>query len=232
VANSYCIGGSSITRCTDDNAVSPIGSDSHEDCACKPGWYPSTPGGICTLCETGSWCVGGSKTVCEDFSTTVIEGASTIASCKCVAGYTRASDGACKACIAGTYKDDIGSQVCTPCGLNYYLSTTGATSQTLCQECPPTTYSSSPIASARSACICNAGYTGAGGDDCTACIPGTYKIDRGSDGCTDCDAGFYSTAYNAIDISTCVECGSESQSAAGSNKLSDCICNTGFYNTW
>ena len=61
--------------------------------------------------------------------------------------------------------------------------------------------------------MCNAGFTGADGGTCSACVAGTYKTSSGSVACTDCAAGTFSATAGTI---TCPVCATGGVSAAGS----------------
>jgi hypothetical protein len=77
----------------------------------------------------------------------------------------------------------------------------------VCIDCPEN--SAAPAGStARSSCLCNAGYTGPNGGTCVACMTGKYKSVTGSALCSDCP--------------------SDTQSGPGSTALTSCVCNPGF----
>ena len=75
-----------------------------------------------------------------------------------------------------------------------------------CLSCPSNSFSPANSFTI-TACECNAGYVGANGAPCLACVAGKYKVSTGSEGCIDCPAF--------------------SNSAVASNELVDCICNAG-----
>ena len=98
-----------------------------------------------------------------------------------------------------------------------------------CLSCPSNSFS--PADSLMiTACECNAGYVGANGGTCFACVAGKYKVSPGSAGCTDCLAGQYSTAVGAIS-NVCQDCPSHASSPVGSTAVSNCLCNAGFSRT-
>jgi len=118
----------------------------------------------------------------------------------------------------------------------------GATSHSQCLHCPA--HSSSEAGSdTPSACVCNAGYTGADGEACEACAAGKYKIVVGSPDCTQCPDGTYSDkvaatsntcvrcsadSYSSLDMSQCVPCPQHASSPAGSSASDSCLCNAGY----
>jgi len=93
-----------------------------------------------------------------------------------------------------------------------------------CQYCPSD--SSSPLASTlRTACQCNAGYTGEDGGTCSACLPGTFKTSTGSASCTSFATGKSSLATGSVEnVCTC-EAGSTGPDGAGACTL----CGAGTY---
>ena len=112
----------------------------------------------------------------------------------------------CIACEAGTFKISQGPQGCTSC---------------------PRDSSSAVQSDALQDCFCNAGFTGAGGGDCTACVAGKYKGVPGDSACISCDVGHYSTTVAATSSTTCVSCPSNTNSGLTSAFLTNCKCNAG-----
>jgi hypothetical protein len=147
--------------------------------------------------------------------------------CICNAGYSGATDGEiCDACVAGKYKTTVGVGTCTDCAANEY-STTLAQVTSSCLSCPLN--SKAPAGSDDATdCQCNAGYTGANGQTCTACVPGTYKTADGPQVCTLCGNNTYSPAVAATTASVCVACQTNSRSRMGSSQPSDCKCLRGY----
>jgi len=126
--------------------------------------------------------------------------------CLCRPGYTWQDGETCAACIAGTYKPDVGPQFCTECIGGKYLPDTAASRKTQCLAC--TQHSDSPAASgAETDCSCNKGYTGDAGGTCSACVPGKYKVRAGSMACELCAANTYSESVSASSNTTVCVCG-------------------------
>ena len=73
------------------------------DCQdCPAGKYKPVTGNLaCTACPAGST-TGSTKSTAQT-------------DCKCNAGYTGPNGGPCSACPAGTYKNLIGKDMCSPC---------------------------------------------------------------------------------------------------------------------
>jgi hypothetical protein len=110
---------------------------------------------------------------------------------------------------------------CSWCGTDSY-SLAGATS---CSVCPP--YSTSlPQSISRFDCRCHAGFSGAHGGPCLKCVGGTFKDIVGSSECISCGQGRYSSSTTAS--TGCVRCPFESDSPAGSDRITDCTCNSGY----
>lgn len=115
--------------------------------------------------------------------------------------------------------------VCTACAPGKYKDNTYHNND--CKNCPPDSTSSS-TATDLASCLCNMGFdmgTASSTIYCNACTAGKYKDVPGPSACVNCAAGTYSSAYNAVSISTCQACWSNSFSVSGST---DCTCNAGF----
>jgi hypothetical protein len=105
----------------------------------------------------------------------------------------------------------------TACGANYI--------QPSCVACPVNT-NSLMLSSGIDACMCNAGYTGAGGSSCIACAAGKFKNSSGSAICTNCLAGAYSGVTGATSASVCEPCPAGAFSGAGSGVCVNCLAGT------
>ena len=80
--------------------------------------------------------------------------------------------GSCTACGAGSYKDTIGSTLCTSCPAG----------------------SSSPAGSiTQGNCVCMAGFKGPNGGPCTKCLPGEYSAAAAAS-CLTCPVNMWSYA--------------------------------------
>ena len=131
-------------------------------------------------------------------------------------------DGNCSLCPAGKFKSEIGEQPCQNCTSGTYSSTNGAS---VCSQCPSRS-NSKPGSSVSSACMCNAGWTGPTGGNCTLCVAGTYKLYQGNATCTNCSAGQFSTAVGATS-DVCQGCPTNSNAPEASDEEVDCTCNAG-----
>jgi len=157
---------------------------------------------VCLSCPENTWSDAGSD-------------------CKCNAGYTSSDSTTCVACPAGKYKAAGGvNTACDYCPKDTYSDTVGATTLETCE-------------------FCSAGKFSAPGsdsiDDCNAtCTAGQFG-DPGS--CTLCPAGSYRTVADAreadslgIPADGCQHsCPQNSTSVEGSDELTDCECNAGYF---
>ena len=159
----------------------------------------------------------------------------------CSGGYTGNNGGVCTACVAGKYKDTVGSAECSDCPAGKYGDTVGSAE---CSDCPSSDFTSAVGSDDVTDCECNAGYTGPDGVSCTACVAGKFKPSEGPAPCIQCTAGKASAALAAVGMSTCVDCAGDtysnnrmtdclpcvahSSSARRSGNNTDCKCNAGF----
>jgi hypothetical protein len=203
----------------------PAGSSHITDCRCLPG-YSGIDGGPCSACGRGTYfadssgtpacafCEAGkysdqvAGTVCLDcpVRTSSQQGQTNIETCHCIAGYEGPSGtNGCEMCEVGKYKSVLGGFACSPCPAGTYSDQRGNNLLSLCQLCPSMT--TSPAGSVSiTACICNEGYTGLDGDECSACAPGKYKAIRGSSVCDLCRVGKFSSSVGARYESVCTSC--------------------------
>ena len=63
---------------------------------------------------------------------------------------------------------------------------------------------------------------------CASCTAGKFKNTLGSASCTDCPANTYSTVPAARNASVCTPCYNNAITAAGSDSISDCGCESGY----
>jgi hypothetical protein len=219
-------GSSNITHCLCNAGYT--GTHGGPCSACVEGTYKSNNGSaFCTLCGAGTYSPimgANSSSVCVacPAKSHSLEGSSNISKCLCNAGYTRHDGGPCSACVKGTYKSINGSASCTLCEVGKYSEDAGATSQDTCSNCEPGTYGAEEGNDAEADCLacpahsqsvkgssnithclCNAGYTGAHGGPCTACLEGTYKSNNGSAFCTSCGVDKTTTVTGANASSEC-----------------------------
>jgi len=249
-ANTYAgAGAPACTACPEDSSTNSTGSESLALCNCNPGFAPAPSGVGCEACPPGTYKASDKNTPCIDCvagkyrvfaaataqsdcigcpaNTFSLSRSTEATNCSCNAGYSGTANGvACVACIAGTYKTAAGIGTCTNCAANEY-STTEAQVTATCPSCPSS--SQAPAGSDEAIdCRCNVGYTGANGQVCLGCEPGTYKPTVGPDACTLCGSNTYSPAVAASSSSVCLACQGNSTSRMGSTRHSDCDCLKGY----
>ena len=170
------------------------------------------------ICVTGSSCVtqnGVPRCICDQGF-----------------GYTGPAlnpppEGACSPCVSGTYKDVAGNLACSSCVAGHYGLTTGATSVgDGCGPChAPFTTTLYPASAAIDACVCTPGATGGGGATaCNHCVPGTHKTTAGDHACDLCPVNTWGNATGSQTPNNCMACPSATESPAGSNEITDCVC--------
>ena len=160
----------------------------------------------CRACVPGEYCFENELSDCPPHSTSDPLSGS-ITDCVCHAGYKAAADHTCSECVNGEY-----------C-LNEVVSLCSSISSNMI---------SAPKSSQASDCMCDVGFTW---DDaflsCVACVAGTYKSAAGSEACTNCASGKYSNSVAATTATVCQDCPVLSQSSAGSDDVTDCLCAPG-----
>ena len=144
--------------------------------------------------------------------------------CVCNLGESGPAGGPCSPCVAGTYKQVVGTFDCTKCGLHTYSSSKGAKSPATCLTCPSGSVTLATGQKLITDCKCNEGFTGPDGGPCPMCVAGKFKPSIGTDACTNCSIDTYSTIVGASSQDVCENCPSQTQSPLGSDQLTDCIC--------
>ena len=122
-------------------------------------------------------------------------------------------EGLCADCPAGTYAENKGSSMCTPCPAGRASSETAAISSNVHTLCSPGSFAVE------------------GSDICMPCPPGTYAEVDELGACTPCPAGSYSDNTGAGNSTTCQLCtvGTYSE-IEGANSSDVCIkCPGGTY---
>jgi hypothetical protein len=140
-------------------------------------------------------------TGCHAFSVSP-PGSTASAQCVCNIGYTSTGSAQCGACAEGTYKNATGNQACLACP---------AHSVTVSPNVNPND-PAAPPATARSDCICGAGFSGPAGGPCVLCA-----------------AGFYCPGFDSVGAAR--QCEEHASSPVGSADDSDCTCLPGYWLT-
>ena len=150
-------------------SYSEVGSTSVAECLCNAGYHPNA--GACVACLDGYVkaaagntpcvaCAAGSYSSntfscssCQDHSTTDDVASTSIADCKCVAGFQETAD-------------DV--DLCESCSVGFYCP--GQDNREQCHD-----HSTSEAgSSAASACVCNAGYWPSSTANCANCPVGSF----------------------------------------------------------
>ena len=145
----------------------------------------------CQACSIGFFKANFSAEACEAcpaHSTTMNTGSTAATDCLCVAGYTRADDGACEACGVGKFKAEISDGACVSCpDANYHTTLQIASTE-------------------QSECVCIAGYsnTTGSGSPCTACPVGTYKNEASHAACSACGPNATTEALASRTAAACM----------------------------
>ncbi|GBG30016.1 Ephrin type-A receptor 2 [Hondaea fermentalgiana] len=189
-------------------------------------------GSACEQCASGRYGTG-CKQVCPDRSTTNLEAGTfifpdtpDISQCECLSpfvmnndfectcpagsGYDETTD-TCELCARGTFKSELGLDICTQCPGNSSLTDTdvaGATNETQC-ACKGN------LELYDGECMCDAGYELDGtGQVCSACKVGYFKSSAGLGACEKCSTGFttFSSGSASCEPDNC-ELGYERESA-------------------
>ena len=100
-----------------------------------------------------------SNATCVSCTTNAVSvaGSSDSTMCLCNLGFTGSNAASCASCIAGTFKDTLGSALCTNCPANYYSGLTARTSNATCTPCYAFSISL-PGSDAIDDCSCAAGF--------------------------------------------------------------------------
>ena len=181
-ASTFSAAGSAQCDICPINTFAPELSDEIGDCKCLAGYYSQVAGqdGLsCSACQAGKHKAQTGAVVCTDcpvnrYSTATaatssatcvscsmdavsVAGSSDSTMCLCNLGFTGSNAASCAACIAGTFKDALGSAACSNCPANYYSGLTAQKSNATCTPCYD--YSISlPGSDAIDDCSCSAGF--------------------------------------------------------------------------
>ena len=190
---------------------------------------------------------------CPAFSSHSLSGSTDVFDCDCAPGYFRVTVGdtfTCEECTAGFFcpgsgdteePKRINQRIACPVNEWSYAGATECTACTANSESLVLVGSTGGGLTAPNQCQCNPGYTGTGDVGCSACAPGSIQsVDMTHDStqpgvrdgivadstavsldCQPCATGTYqdTSAQTACDA-----CPSNSDSAEGSDAITDCVC--------
>jgi len=207
------------------------------NCSCINGLYSDGLWSNCVQCLAGSYCVGGTLSVCPAGTYSNVSGASACLSCGMLSMTNTADSIACT-CAPGYVTDGISLALnCSACQANYYCIGSNASAV----ACPNNTYSRAgsfslsacqcPVnaSSNGTACVCADGYyqvpnasAPLGGWQCSKCLAGYACTGNVA---TPCAAGWYSSATG---LSVCSNC-SAGKYANATNSTACAFCLAGSY---
>jgi hypothetical protein len=202
------ITGQSVCHACSQTTSSDVGSTR---CGlCLPGSYQEQLNQTsCIQCRPGSYqdTIGGSS--CKICTLGRFGNTTGLPACfPCSVGLYQdvSNSSSCNACPPGSFQNTTGVSFCNPCSLGTYSDTAGMTE---CSLCPIGLYQDSLNASS-----------------CKSCVAGQFQSSSGQSTCIPCPRGFYS---NSSGLSECITCQNSGTLAEGSNDISQCACNEGFY---
>lgn len=206
------------------NAASPNASTSPAGCLCNQGFAghsASTGPAVCSACAAGTYKETVANVQCVLCPANMYSPSQSdaVGDCFCNAGYTPHADGACAACVPGTFKPLAGSALCEDCAADTYNP---LYAQTVCRACYADAQSVQASTS-QGQCQCNTGYAlrYPDSDACTACVAGKYADELGQAQCKLCPTDSYTDQEASA---ACQPCGLNANAAQGSAL---CNCNLG-----
>ena len=133
----------------------------------------------------------------------------------------------CTQCAQGKYNDIVNQSSCISCPNNTFNPHLTRSNLSDCLACPANS-ASPPESIAIEACICNLGYAGNPGEECIECAPGTYLDSLHIYECLKCPANTFNELFAQVASSSCLACGHNKTSIAGSGSEFACVCDPGF----
>ena len=231
--NDMLLPNATCSRCTPGTYNSELGAIACSKCTAGKYSvnYTASSNEVCKTCMIGYSAEGRSQCELCPENAIALPGSAVAQDCKCVPGYSGPDGGTCQYCIAGKFKTENGSALCTECPLDTYSNQIARTFESDCDYC----YDNSQSALGSDSfddCKCSVGYTssvpGFDGMPCTACSRGLYKNTTGHAACSACPSNTYVDVTTSDSISDCIQCFANSQSAQGSDALDKCLCIGGF----
>ena len=222
---------SECRECPAGTESSAVGATRDVCTQCLPGWYSLYSGSeACLSCPASTYQNTSVDSVtalpcsrCPLNSSHALSAQTDVEACRCAPGFRRAGEGTdyyrCEVCAAGFYCPGDGDQ--ESCALNHY-SEAGAS---VCTKCNPLSYGGR-ITSV-SECLCIAGTEGRYDSDCSLCWVGkSQPTNFSGEACALCEVGKFAPVEGSLE---CLTCPGNSSSSIGSDELTDCECNAGFF---
>ena len=249
-AYSSTINASACQSCPPGTASAVLSANSSTVCEpCDNGHYAlQSATTACSSCPHGTWQnltnplrLSQSCQVCPGNSTHTGTASTDIHDCACRQGFVKVSSTdtpmLCAECRPGAYCPGNGLQIACP----YNFWSPGGVFSGPCVECAPLSLAlSNGSSTGRHQCQCVLGSEGAYDSTCALCVPGKFQpLDytypsgaeyQGGDAvateCLACPVGTYSDTAGA---SICLNCPLNSNSSAGSDAVTMCVCNPSYY---
>ena len=238
-------GNHSCTGCPLDSTTLIEEAVSIDACLCEAGFTVEEIGHECTPCDAGmskgivsdvecvtcpahTYCPQQSSfpTNCQHNSSAP-PGSSVLEDCTCNPGFEANGIGVCQSCGVGEY-NEVQDSSCLLCAPDTYNPVTALDDIAGCLSCPQNA-SSSDGSSLLTQCLCDAGFSGEPGQQCTACDVGFYRSDMNEYICTACPEDTYNDVLAAEDVAACRTCPINTESRAGSGESIACVCTAGFH---
>ena len=228
------------------NSTSPVGSQSITNCACKDGFIGDVNN--CKQCRTGTYKNTNPPCIDNPGIVRTIEWSKT--DWMCVMPDTwqnREGYSTSFVSLSSFGCNSLCNECCAACRAH------GLCTQPLAPACTSCPANSIPDLNT---CVCNAGFAGPNGWNCTACAtgkystagkqfcscnPGLYGPDGGN--CNTCEPGKFSIGaqtvctlcevgkYSTTGTTTCSNCPTNSYSSTTGATINECECNPGFSGT-
>ena len=218
------------------------GDINNNECTpCAAGFWSNLSGTTqCFICPLDSYCPEGSvlPIACPENSVSV-QYSHIITDCHCNAGYHRAFDSTdftagggyhCQSCAPGFYNELSNQESCTECPVDTFNTYHASILSSNCLACTANS-SSLPSSDELRDCLCDVGFSGNPGEECTECEPGFFRSNVSEYICTACQPNTYNVDYAADSDDHCTACDSDKVSGIGSGRKLQCVCKAGLFAT-
>lgn len=232
---------SACNECGPGTFSTAVEATSPDTCvACSDGRYSLGDASVCTACAVGQWQDLNDPTrhtkpceLCPPNSTHALEASVSVFDCICASGFfadDTASTRVCKVCLPGHFCP--GDNTAHECQFNHWSP--GGVFPGPCVECAENSRATGPAISSPLYCQCVAGSEGTHDADCQKCAAGKFQPDfLGTVGqpavsvsCQNCAANSY---VDVVGATECILCTGNASSPEGSDSITECSCNPGFY---
>lgn len=225
--------------CPSNSLLNSSGATNISECVCVAGYQRRTNPHRCDDCAAGAFCPGrGEQRLCNrtwssagastctacavNSMPLLVEGMTARTQCQCRPGTEGSYDSNCSLCRPGYFQDQfVGYDV------SYDGNGAGIAVAVECRQCPVDHFQHMVGSTSCLACPVNAtALAGSDAVDDCFCVPGFYSTIRAhNDTCVECPAGYFCEGGHPEPTA----CPTHTNSAAGSTREQDCICDPGFY---